>query len=62
VDCMRAVYQDVVEHHELDPDCLVWVEPDRGGRLERIDFGSWARRFRVSTEAVRHLIGESWPS
>jgi hypothetical protein len=61
-DCMRAVYQDVVQEPELDPDCLVWIETDRGGRLERVDYGRSMRRWRLSSAAVLYLIGESWSS
>lgn len=42
--CMRSVLRDVVQQHELDPDCLLRVEANRGGCLERFDYGRSLRR------------------
>jgi hypothetical protein len=60
VRCMWAIFSHVVDLHELDPDCVVWVETDRGGRLERVDYGGPLRRWCISSAAVTHLLGEAW--
>ena len=59
---MRDVHRDVLEQHELDPDCVCWIERDRGGRLERVDYGRSVTRWRVSPAALDYLSGAKRPS